>query len=182
MTEPQDGVLIPIVGAAGGALAIALASERLGVDRTRVALTGADVAAAVAGSTTGWARQLASGAAAAGVVIALVDHFRERDVMRAAAAPAEPADVAPSAATASDALTPEELAHLEAIAARLDPIEREQLDEVERRGAPEVIRRLKRALVAMSVDDAVAYLRRNALPKPRPGQARNKAYAPAVRA
>jgi hypothetical protein len=192
-------VLLPIIGAAGGAWAIAVASEQPGADRLQVALTGAGIGVMVAGASTGWVRQLAGGAAAAGAAIALIEYLRERDAAKrtatkseaappaaanveaaqAAAAPPGPVETATNeSSSAADALTAEEWARLQTIAARLDPEEHKQLDELEQR-EPALMLKVKKALVSMSVDDAVAFLRQKLFAKPH-GRARNGTHASAV--
>jgi hypothetical protein len=81
--------------------------------------------------------------------------------------------------SASDALTAEEWARLQTIAARLDPEERKQLDELEKR-EPALMLKVKKALVSMSVDDAMAFLRQKLFAKPY-ARARNGTHASAVR-
>lgn len=203
---PESGGvdLMPIVGAAGGALAIAAASQRTGIDRKWVALGGASVGVVVASSTSGWLKQLATGVAAAGAVIAVLDYLRERAAAQAKAtrdaAPAQetkaeasaappprestPASTTPTASEAagspSGELTPEQLAKLQAIMEKLDPVEREQIAKLEKNAPADLIRSLKKTLVGMSVDDAVEYVRKNVLAKAR-GQGRNGTHAPSVR-
>jgi hypothetical protein len=175
---------MPMIGAAGGAWAIAVASEKPGVDRVKVALTGAGIGVVVAGASTGWVRQLAGGAAAAGFALALIEYLRERAAAKSTAvsatAPPEPAKPVPSEpAGATDALTPEKWAHLQTIAAQLDAEEREQLHELEKKAPADLMLKVKRALVSMSVDDAVASLREKLFAKPY-SRARNGTHASAV--
>jgi hypothetical protein len=189
--------LLPLLGAAGGAVVIAIASERTGVDRKWVALGGASVGIAVASSTDGWLKQLATGVAAAGFVIAVVDYLRERAAAQAkitgdavpaqetkaqtspAPPPSEPAPAA-TAPAASGELTPEQLAKLQAIMEKLDPVEREQIAKLEESAPADLIHSLKKTLVGMSVDDAIEYLRRNLLATAH-SQRRNGTHAPSVR-
>jgi hypothetical protein len=193
---------MPIVGAAGAAVAIALASQRTGLDRKWVALGGAGVGVVVASSTSGWLKQLATGVAAAGAVIAVVDYLRERAAApsqaptrdatqdskplpsvpapSSEAVPARAAPTAPeNAAAPADDLTPEQLAHLQAIMEHLEPVEREQVAKLEKNAPADLIRSLKKTLVGLSVDDGVAFVRKNVLTKARQG--RNGAHAPFVR-
>ena len=76
------------------------------------------------------------------------------------------------ASASSDALSPEELAHLQAIADQLTEPERSQLVHIETHGNPEVVRRMRRTLLQMPIDEAVAHLRAKVLsrrPRPRNG-------------
>ncbi len=191
---PRGGAgMMPILGAAGGALAIAIASERTGVNRKWVALGGASVGIVVASSTNGWLKQLATGVVAAGAVIAIVDYLRERAAAQetkaqTSAAPPQsepaPAGMTPAAAeaagTPSGDLTPEQLAKLQAIMEKLDPVECEQIAKLERSAPTDLIRSLKKTLVEMNVDDAVEYVRKNVLAKAR-SAGRNGMHAPWVR-
>jgi hypothetical protein len=76
------------------------------------------------------------------------------------AAPAQPV----AAPAASDDLTPQELAQLQAIAENLTPEEREALARVEQKSDPAVAKKLKRTLLRMTRDQAIAFLRQNLLP------------------
>jgi hypothetical protein len=161
----------------------------------------------VASSTNGSLKQLATGVAAAGAVIAVVDYLREQAAAQAqpkatrdaapaqdqkaeasgAAPPTHPpatADVAPAAAATeaprSDELAPEQLAKLQAIMEKLDPVEREQIAKLEKNAPVDLISRLKMTLVAMNVDEAVEYVRKNVLARAR-SQGRNGMPAPSVR-
>jgi hypothetical protein len=195
---------MPFLGAAGGAVTIAIVSERAGVDRKWVALGGASVGLVVASSTNGWLKHLATGVAAAGVVIAVVEYLRERaaahaKVIRDAAPDQEtkarasvapppsepaPAGASPEASAAagptSGELTTGQLAKLQAIMEKLHPVEREQIAKLEESAPTDLIRSLKKTLVGMSVDDAVEYVRCNLLAKAR-SQGRSGTHVPLVR-
>jgi hypothetical protein len=163
---------IPVVGGAiGGAIAVSLATRQTGIARKWVALGGAGVGAAVAASTTGVLRQVATGAAIAGGALAVYDFVHEmldetnpaarsRDATAVEAPIPAPVDTAD---LSSDLLSPEQLAHLQAIAASLEPAERDQLGRLETVAPAELVSRLKNTLLDLTVEDAVAYLRRNVL-------------------
>lgn len=160
--------LAPLLGAAGGAAAIVAASDHFQLDRKAVALGGVGLGIAVASATTGVVRQLATGVAAAGACIAVLDFIRElpRAPKRDSAPAEQPKPEPTAAAPSTERLTPEELLHLQKIAASLTPDERERLVEVEKRGEPELVRRLKATLVGLSIEDAVVFLRKNVLAAP----------------
>jgi hypothetical protein len=76
------------------------------------------------------------------------------------------------ASASSDALSAEELAHLQTIADQLTEPERAEFVHIETRGDPDIVRRMRRTLLQMPIDEAVAYLRAKVLsrrPRPRNG-------------
>ncbi len=66
-------IATPLVGAAGGALAITVATERYGVKREVATFGGAALALAAAQSVTGFPRDLLQAAATAGVCLGVVE-------------------------------------------------------------------------------------------------------------
>jgi hypothetical protein len=162
---------VPVVGGAvGAAVAISLTSQHTRVARKWVAIGGAGVGAAVAVSTTGIVRQVATGAAIASGALAVYDFVEEllaeakpesKKRETAPRPPTPPEESKP--AQSADSLTPAQLAHLQAVAASLQPAERDQLERLEKVAPADIVRRLKITILDLSVDDAVAYLRTNVL-------------------
>jgi hypothetical protein len=125
--EPRSlGAVVPIVGAAGGALAILFGARKFDVPEEKVAWCAAAGAGVIAFKTTGVVQQLATGLACAGACIGILRFLERKGAELAAAAHRRQADGAESDA-------PEAAAPL-ADEAPQDPPAASQVDQV----APEV--------------------------------------------
>jgi hypothetical protein len=130
-------MLAPLVGAAGGVVAITAAVERFGAPRLKVAAAGAVAAAAAARGAEGIARDALTGVAAAGVCVAAMELFevvRPRLLYGDKPRP----QPAPAPAPAANGITQREFSEaLEALRTQLaaqqkerDELHRHQLEEM----------------------------------------------------
>jgi hypothetical protein len=93
-TEDSGFSVAPLIGAAGAAMAIIVATERFAIKRETAAIGGAAIALAVSQATSGTVRALFQGAALAGIGLAIVELVR---IFRGGARAGEPSSsVAPS--------------------------------------------------------------------------------------
>lgn len=172
-------VLAPLAGAVVGGLGCAFIAARLPIRREAVAVGAGVVGLLVASHTNGIANRVAIGVAAAGASMLAVEILRRiRPDWTLFSAPQRQAganDVVTrkdldealartADAASSDAPKDEAVQHLDEVNAQLTSEERASLDKLRRTSPHPVVAEVERQLRAMSVGDAVRFLRLNILP------------------
>ena len=140
-TEDSGFSVAPLLGAAGAAVVISIATERFAIKRQTAALGGSAIAFAVSRATSGTVRALFQGAALAGVGLAIVELVRTLR-QGAVSAASSGNGAAPTSRSETDAVAQEPpLAtnteserHSAARSAELHGLAREMGSEVRRNG------------------------------------------------
>jgi hypothetical protein len=155
LAEIERSGVAPILGAAGGALAIVIGAERLQLSQEQVAWGAAALGYLVATQTTGIVRELATGLAAAGACIGVL-----RLVDRKTDAPPRNADAPVEPDSSTDTAAEKTVASLQEISARLSDEEKDRLAEMAAKLPADELRAVEAQVVSLPIDEAAKFLRR----------------------